>query len=133
MRVKYLCVASWSGKEETEKCLQNMDIELLSRACLAHVYCSMLQHVAVCFGVLQCATVSDKMLVPCTCLCSCALQWVAVRASMLQGVAVCCSMLVFVMLKLLVMTLEHTKLPAKLLDYFLRSNKRNINQLIALP
>jgi len=33
------------------------------------------------------------------------LQWIAVRGSVLQGVAVCCSMSVFVMLKLLVMTL----------------------------
>jgi len=30
-------------------------------------------------------------------------------------------------------TSEHTELPAKLLDYFLRSNKGNINQSISVP
>jgi len=78
------------------------------------------------------------------------LQCVAVCCSVLQCAAVCCSVMesvavgfvrdltttkkknvrkkpIFTNLK---KRLEHIKLAAKLLDYFLRSNKSNINQSV---
>ena len=75
--------------------------DLLPQVCVA-VYCSVLQRVAVCCSVLQCsprmicarsATCFRRSMLQCVAVCCSVLQCVAVLCNVLQCVAVCCSVL----------------------------------------
>ena len=92
--------------------------------CVA-VRCSLLQRVAVC-----CISSTPRLHPRCHLLQSIEQieQCVAVCCSVLQCVAVCCSVLQSIEQIELKSAFEHRKLPANLLDYFLRSNKSNIHQ-----